>query len=86
MSDGCTNELLQANPWGYLCWQEEQRGKAELKRKQAEERDDSEQFARMLIERGRDPSNSREMYERYRNHMALEESSRMKEVTASNGC
>ena len=73
MSDGCTNELLQANPWGYLCWQEEQRGKAELKRKQAEERDDSEQFARMLIEQGRDPSNSREMYERYRNHMALEE-------------
>jgi hypothetical protein len=27
----------------------------------------------MLIERGSDPSNSREMYEQYRNHMALEE-------------
>ena len=73
MSDGCTNELLQANPGGYLCWQEEQRGKAELKRKQAEERDDSEQFARMLIERGGDPSNSREMSRKYRNDMVLEE-------------
>ena len=47
--------------------------KAEFKRKQAEERDDSEQFARMLIKRGRDPSNYREMYERHRNDMALEE-------------
>jgi hypothetical protein len=27
----------------------------------------------MLIERGRDPSNTRELYERYRNDMALEE-------------
>jgi hypothetical protein len=28
MSDGWTNEQLQANPQGYLRWQEEQRGKA----------------------------------------------------------
>jgi hypothetical protein len=29
MSDGWTNELLQAEPGGYLRWQEEQRGKAD---------------------------------------------------------
>jgi hypothetical protein len=61
------------DPRGYPRWQEEQRTKAERERKQAEERDDSEQFARMLIERGADPSNSGEMYRKYRNDMALEE-------------
>jgi hypothetical protein len=73
MSDGWTNEQLQADPGGYPRWQEEQRTKAERERKQAEEKDDSEQFARMLIEWGGDPSNSREMYRKYRNDMVLEE-------------
>jgi hypothetical protein len=47
MSEGWINELLQAEPGGYLRWQEEQRGKAERERKQAEERGDLEQFARI---------------------------------------
>ena len=72
MSDGWTNKEVQANPQAYLRWQEEQRGKAERERKEAEERDDFERFAKMFIERGGDPSQSRAMYERYRNDMALE--------------
>jgi hypothetical protein len=56
MSDGWTNEQLQADPQAYLRWQQEQRGKAEAERKEAEERDDFERFARMFIERGGDPS------------------------------
>jgi hypothetical protein len=73
MSARWTNEQLQADPGGYLRLQEEQRTKAKRERKQAEEKDDSEQLARMLIEQGGDPSNSSKMYRKYRNHMALEE-------------
>ena len=81
MSDGWTNEQLQADPQAYLRWQQEQRGKAEAERKEAEERDDFERFARMFIERGGDPSKSREMYERCRNDMALEESKKYDRAT-----
>jgi hypothetical protein len=45
MSDGWTNEQVQANPQGYLRWQEEQRSKAERERKEAEEQRDFEAFA-----------------------------------------
>ena len=46
---------------------------AERERKEGEERDDFEQFARMFVVRGSDPSKSRQMYDRDRNDMALEE-------------
>jgi hypothetical protein len=82
MSDGWTNKELQANPEGYLRWQEEQRGKAERERKEAQEQSDFERFAEMFIERGGDPSKSREMYERYRNDMALEEAKKHDRATS----
>jgi hypothetical protein len=72
MSDGWTNEELQANPQAYLRWQEEQQGKAERERKEREEEADFESFAREFIARGGDPSESRAMYTKYRNDMALE--------------
>jgi hypothetical protein len=72
MSDGWTNEQIQENPARYLAWQEEQRTKAERERKEAEEESDFQAFAKMFVERGGNPSKSREMYERYRNDMALE--------------
>jgi hypothetical protein len=81
MSDGWTNEQVQANPQRYLKWQEEQRGKAERERKEAEEQDDFERFAKMFIERGGNPSKSREMYERYRNDMALEAAKKLDQET-----
>jgi hypothetical protein len=73
MSDPWTNERLQADPQGYLKWQEEQRTKAERERKEAEEESDFQSFAKLFEERGGNPLKSREMYERYRNDMALEE-------------
>jgi hypothetical protein len=73
MSDGWTNKKLQADPEGYLRWQKEQQGKAERERKEAQEQSDFEEFARIFVERGGDPSQSREMYQRYRNDMVLEE-------------
>jgi hypothetical protein len=73
MSDGWTNKKLQADPEGYLRWQQEQKGKAERERKEAQEKSDFEQFKRIFVERGGDPSQAREMYDRYRNDMALEE-------------
>jgi hypothetical protein len=72
MSDGWTNEQVQANPQRYLKWQEEQRDKGERERKEAEEESDFQAFAKMFVERGGNPSKSREMYERYRNDQALE--------------
>ena len=59
--DGWTNEQLQADPQGYLRWQEGQRTNAERERKEAQERSDFEQFAQMFVERGGDPRKSREM-------------------------
>ena len=73
MSDGWTNKKLQADPEGYLRWQQEQKGKSEREPKEAQEKSDFEQFKRIFVERGGDPSQAREMYDRYRNDMALEE-------------
>jgi hypothetical protein len=72
MSDGWTNKKLQADPEGYLRWQEEQKGKAERERKEAQEKSDFEQFKRIFVERGGDPSQAREMYDQYRADKALE--------------
>jgi hypothetical protein len=77
MSDGWTNREVQANPERYRQWQAEQREQAERERKEAEEQDDFERFAQMFVERGGNPSKSREMYERYRNDMALEAAKRL---------
>jgi hypothetical protein len=82
MSDGWTNKKLQADPEGYLRWQAEQKGKAERERKEAQEKSDFEQFKRIFVERGGDPSKSREMYERYRNDMALEEAKKHDRATS----
>jgi hypothetical protein len=82
MSDGWTNKKLQADPEGYLRWQQEQKGKAERERKEAQEKSDFEQFKRIFVERGGDPSKSREMYERYRNDMALEEAKKHDRATS----
>jgi hypothetical protein len=81
MSDPWTNEQVQANPQAYLRWQEEQRTKAERERKEAEEQDDFERFAKMFVERGGDPGQSRAMYERYRNDMALEAAKKLDQET-----
>jgi hypothetical protein len=82
MSDGWTNKELQANPEGYLRWQKGQQGKAERERKEAQEQSDFERFAEMFVERGGDPPKSREMYERYRNDMALEEAKKHDRATS----
>ena len=49
--------------------------------KRLEEQSDFEQFAQMFVERGGDPSQSPEMYERYRNDMALEEAKKYDQDT-----
>jgi hypothetical protein len=72
MSDGWTNEQVQANPQGYLRWQEEQRDKGERERKAAEEESDFQRFAKLYEERGGDPSQARAMYSKYRSDLALE--------------
>jgi hypothetical protein len=72
MSDGWTNKKLQADPEGYLRWQKEQKGKAERERKETQEKSDFEQFKRIFVDRGGDPSQAREMYDGYRADKALE--------------
>jgi hypothetical protein len=82
MSDGWTNKKLQADPEGYLRWQKEQKGKAERERKETQEKSDFEQFKRIFVDRGGDPSQAREMYDRYRNDMALEEAKKHDRATS----
>jgi hypothetical protein len=72
MSDGWTNREVQADPQRYLAWQEEQRTKAERERKAREEESDFERFSELFVQRGGERSKAREMYDRYRNDMALE--------------
>jgi hypothetical protein len=67
-----TNKDIQNNPRGYLEAQRREREQAEVERKKAEEQDDFERFARAFIAWGGDPSQSREMYKRYKNDMALQ--------------
>jgi hypothetical protein len=80
--DGWTNERLAADPEGYLRWQEEQRTRAERERKETQEQSDFERFAKMFVARGGDPSKSREMYERYRNDMAVEAANEYDQATS----
>jgi hypothetical protein len=77
MSDGWTNKKLQADPEGYLRWQEEQKGKAEREDKEKREESDFQQFKRLYEERGGDPSQAREMYDQYRSEKALEEAKKL---------
>jgi hypothetical protein len=77
MTDGWSNEALQANPQAYLRWQKEQQDKTERERKEAQEESDFEQFKRLFVERGGAPSEARAMYEKYRSDMALEETKRL---------
>jgi hypothetical protein len=81
MSDGWTNKKLQADPEGYLRWQEEQKGKAEREDKEKREESDFQQFKRLYEERGGDPAEARAMYKRYRSDMALEEAKRADQET-----
>jgi hypothetical protein len=78
---GWTNRDIQAAPAAYKRHQEKQRERGERERKEAQEQSDFEQFAKMFIERGGDPSKSRQMYERYRNDMALEEAKKADQAT-----
>ena len=81
MSDGWTNKKLQADPEGYLRWQEEQKGKAEREAKEKREESDFEQFKRIFVDRGGDPAEARAMYKKYRSDMALEEAKKHDQET-----
>jgi hypothetical protein len=81
MSDGWTNKKLQADPEGYLRWQQEQKGKAEREAKEKREESDFEQFKRIFVDRGGDPAEARAMYKKYRSDMALEEAKRADQET-----
>jgi hypothetical protein len=76
MSDGWTNEEIQARPNQYLAWKEEQRDNAERERKEAQEESDFQEFRRIFEQRGGDPSVSRAMYSKFRSDQALEEAKR----------
>jgi hypothetical protein len=77
MTKEWTNREIQKNPQAYLRWQEEERTKAERERKEAQEESDFEQFKRIFVERGGDPSEAEAMYKKYRSDMALEETKRL---------
>jgi hypothetical protein len=78
MSDGqWTSREVQARPREFLKWQEEQRKEAERERKEAAEESDFQSFAKMYEERGGDPSKAREMYRKYRDDMAFEETKKL---------
>jgi hypothetical protein len=81
MSDGWTNRQVQADPEGYLRWQEEQKGKAEREAKEKREESDFQQFKRLFVDRGGDPAEARAMYKKYRSDMALEEAKRADQET-----
>jgi hypothetical protein len=77
MLENWTSEDVQRDPEGFKRAQEQERGRAERERKEREEQDDFQRFAEMFVERGGDPSKSREMYSKYRNDKALEEAARL---------
>jgi hypothetical protein len=77
VAESWSNRDIQNDPAGYREAQRREREQAEVERKEAAEESDFQSFAKMYEERGGDPSKAREMYRKYRDDMAFEETKKL---------